>query len=182
MTELRLQLENQKSSKTKQILHNIWMGCISMRSRNQGRLEPSRSRFRPSKRWRGICAVRTVDEMTGDKEICSGKDGASDNINEMAMKTVACRCEEITLATIRKWIGEGYDTFDELKRLLRVGMGPCQGRGCRDIVLREISQITGKSISEIPIGTLRPPAKPIKIELSANQTLEVTGDELEEYR
>lgn len=129
-----------------------------------------------------IYAVRTVDEMTDDKEICSGKDGASDNINEMAMKTVACRCEEITLATIRKWIGEGYDTFDELKRLLRVGMGPCQGRGCRDIVLREISQITGKSISEIPIGTLRPPAKPIKIELSANQILEVTGNELEEYR
>ncbi|AER66686.1 BFD domain protein (2Fe-2S)-binding domain protein [Thermovirga lienii DSM 17291] len=76
---------------------------------------------------------------------------------------IICRCEEVTLGEIREWIAKGYDTFDELKRVLRVGMGPCQGRGCRDIILREISKMTGKKYAEIPPGTFRPPAKPVKL-------------------
>ena len=87
---------------------------------------------------------------------------------------VICRCEEITMGEIRKWIEKGYDTPDELKRLLRVGMGPCQGRGCRDIVLREISVIKGVPISEIPPGTIRPPVKPVKVSLVAR---DYTGGE-----
>ena len=80
---------------------------------------------------------------------------------------IICRCEEIEIDEIRKWIARGYDTFDELKRELRVGMGPCQGRGCRDIILRELSKATGKSIAELSPGTIRPPVKPIKIGLLA---------------
>ena len=77
------------------------------------------------------------------------------------------RCEEIEIDEIRKWIALGYDTFDELKRELRVGMGPCQGRGCRDIILRELSKATGKPIAELDPGTIRPPVKPIKLGLLA---------------
>ena len=85
----------------------------------------------------------------------------------MAKANVICRCEEVEIDEIREWIARGYDTFDELKRELRVGMGPCQGRGCRDIILRELSRATGKPISEIGPGTMRPPVKPIKIGLLA---------------
>ena len=80
---------------------------------------------------------------------------------------VICRCEEIEIETIREWIARGYDTFDELKRELRVGMGPCQGRGCRDIIMREISKMTGKTFDAIGTGTIRPPVKPIKLGLLA---------------
>jgi BFD-like [2Fe-2S] binding domain. len=82
-------------------------------------------------------------------------------------KVVICRCEEITLDEIRAWIDRGYDTFNELKRVLRVGMGPCQGRGCQDIILREISRMTGKPLDEVEAGTVRPPVKPIKVGLLA---------------
>ena len=85
----------------------------------------------------------------------------------MAKANVICRCEEVEIDEVREWIARGYDTFDELKRELRVGMGPCQGRGCRDIILRELSRATGKPISEIGPGTMRPPVKPIKIGLLA---------------
>ncbi|ACZ19201.1 (2Fe-2S)-binding protein [Thermanaerovibrio acidaminovorans] len=81
---------------------------------------------------------------------------------------VICRCEEVTLGEIRDWIERGYDTFDELKRLLRVGMGPCQGRGCREMILREISRMTGRPVAEIPAGTIRPPVKPVKLGILAS--------------
>ena len=80
---------------------------------------------------------------------------------------IVCRCEEVTLGEIREWIARGYDTFDELKRVLRVGMGPCQGRGCREIILKEIGRATGKGPNEIDTGTFRPPAKPVKLGLLA---------------
>jgi BFD-like [2Fe-2S] binding domain. len=80
---------------------------------------------------------------------------------------VVCRCEEIGLEEIRAWIDKGYHSFDELKRILRVGMGPCQGRGCKDIILRELSRATGKPLEEIGQGTVRPPVKPIKLGLCA---------------
>jgi bacterioferritin-associated ferredoxin len=78
---------------------------------------------------------------------------------------VVCRCEEITLGEIREWIDRGYDTANELKRVLRAGMGPCQGRGCQDIIMREISRRRGISLEEVEPGTVRPPVKPIKTEL-----------------
>jgi bacterioferritin-associated ferredoxin len=83
-------------------------------------------------------------------------------------KIYVCRCEEVTLDEIDEWIERGYDTVEELKRILRVGMGPCQGRGCQDILMREIAKKTGKPISEIAPATVRPPVKPIKIGLLAD--------------
>lgn len=84
-------------------------------------------------------------------------------------KIVICRCEEITLDEIREWIDRGYDSFNELKRVLRVGMGPCQGRGCQDIILREISRRSGIPIDQVEAGTVRPPVKPIKTGLLADE-------------
>lgn len=76
---------------------------------------------------------------------------------------IVCRCEEVTMGEVREWIAKGYDTFDELKRLLRVGMGPCQGRGCREIIMREISKATGRPMAAVDPGTFRPPVKPVKL-------------------
>jgi bacterioferritin-associated ferredoxin len=80
---------------------------------------------------------------------------------------IVCRCEEVTMDRIRHWIDEGYDTINELKRALRVCMGPCQGRGCRDIIMRELSRKTGKPLDEVDPGSMRPVVKPIKIGLIA---------------
>ena len=87
----------------------------------------------------------------------------------MAKANVICRCEEIEIDEIRKWIAAGYTEFDELKRILRVGMGPCKGRGCRDIILRELSKATGKPVDEVRPGVIRPPVKPIKAKLLAGE-------------
>lgn len=100
---------------------------------------------------------------------CCKHEHSKVDFEKMEDEIVICRCEEITLKEIREWIARDYDTFDELKRLLRVGMGPCQGRGCRDIILREISRIKGVPVTDILSGTIRPPVKPIKSCLTARK-------------
>jgi bacterioferritin-associated ferredoxin len=81
----------------------------------------------------------------------------------MADKTILCRCEDLTVEDIRQWIEKGYRSFDEIKRVSRVGMGPCQGRTCRRHLLKELADATGKSPAEIDLSTFRPPTKPLKI-------------------
>ncbi|WP_369294201.1 (2Fe-2S)-binding protein, partial [Klebsiella pneumoniae] len=48
--------------------------------------------------------------------------------------TIICRCEDITWGEINKQLDKGYTTLDEIKRLTRAGMGPCQGKTCRRIL------------------------------------------------
>lgn len=78
-----------------------------------------------------------------------------------------CRCEEVSLKEIREVIEQGYTDFNEIKRKLRVGMGPCQGRTCGPLILREIAKATGQSMENINLTTFRPPTKPIKISVIA---------------
>ncbi|MEG0895221.1 MAG: (2Fe-2S)-binding protein [Oscillospiraceae bacterium] len=82
--------------------------------------------------------------------------------------TIVCRCEELTLGQIRELIRKGYTSVDEIKRISRATMGPCQGRTCRPLIMAEIAKMTGKPMSEIETGTFRPPVKPIKMSTLLN--------------
>lgn len=77
--------------------------------------------------------------------------------------SIVCRCSDLDLEEIRGWIKKGYTSIDEIKRMARLGMGPCQGRTCIPLVLSELSKATGKPISELSPGTYRPPTKGIKL-------------------
>lgn len=77
--------------------------------------------------------------------------------------TIICRCEDITLGELRKMIKEGFTTLDEIKRISRLGMGPCRGDTCLQIAAREIAKMTGKDMSEIMMPTNRPPVSGIKL-------------------
>ena len=60
-------------------------------------------------------------------------------------------------------IAEGYETIDEIKRVTRAGMGPCQGRTCRQLIAQELSKIYGVPMEEVLMPTFRPPVKPISM-------------------
>lgn len=76
---------------------------------------------------------------------------------------VVCRCEEVTDEEIRTVIRQGYESLEELKRILRCGMGHCQGRSCLMNIARIVCQETGKSISELEFPKPRPPLKPVPL-------------------
>lgn len=88
----------------------------------------------------------------------------------MEDKTIVCRCSDVTLEEIREKIKEGYDTFEEIKRILRTGMGPCQGRNCMPIILREISVLTGVPLEELEPGRTRPPVNAVSLGSIAEQS------------
>jgi bacterioferritin-associated ferredoxin len=83
--------------------------------------------------------------------------------------TIVCRCSDVTLLEIRKLIAEGYTTFDEIKRVTRIGMGPCQGKTCGEIVRREIALATGQKMSDVSFHHNRPPAVGVRLELIAKE-------------
>lgn len=79
--------------------------------------------------------------------------------------TIVCRCEEIREAEVRECIRRGYHSLEEIKRVLRTGMGHCQGRGCLRIIARLIQEETGIPAAEQRFPTPRPPLKPLPLGL-----------------
>lgn len=79
--------------------------------------------------------------------------------------TVVCRCEEVTEEEIRQAIRAGHHTLEAVKRVLRTGMGHCQGRGCLKLIARMIEQETGIPAANQKLPTSRPPLKPLPLGL-----------------
>lgn len=76
---------------------------------------------------------------------------------------IVCRCSDVTLSEIRDLINEGYTSVDEIKRITRAGMGPCQSKTCGPLIEREISRVTGKPIEEFMPSKQRGPIKGVKL-------------------
>jgi thioredoxin reductase len=95
-----------------------------------------------------------------------------------------CQCEEVTrreLVETRpprylKWdspqmksrsldtlLREGPVNQDQIKRLTRAGMGPCQSRRCREQVGLLLAQAAGTTLDRIPLPTFRPPIRPLPL-------------------
>ena len=87
----------------------------------------------------------------------------------MADDIIICRCEDMTRQALLDVIAEGYETIDEIKRVTRAGMGPCQGKTCGQLVLREIANATGQNIADLQFHNIRPPVVGVKLHLIAEE-------------
>ena len=95
-----------------------------------------------------------------------------------------CQCEEVTAADVlglspprylhcqrvahgASRLGsvdpEGTPHPDVVKRLTRAGMGPCQGRRCREQIAALMALGAGSSLADIPLATYRPPVRPLRL-------------------
>ncbi len=83
-------------------------------------------------------------------------------------ETIACRCEEVTAATIRRCVSLGCLGPNQTKAFCRAGMGPCQGRFCGLTVAEIIASTRGVPVADVGYYRIRPPIKPVTIgELAA---------------
>lgn len=114
-----------------------------------------------------------------------GKRIASEDVNEKpseeALKQInedqmyVCRCEEITKEEVIRAVRAGATSVNEVKRLLRAGMGLCQGRNCAKTIERIIAQELGVSPAQVPQATKRGPVRAIK--LTGYTTLDIEAQE-----
>jgi len=79
----------------------------------------------------------------------------------MTERVVVCRCEDITEMEIVEAIRAGATSMEELKRVLRVGMGACQGRTCGPLIRCLLARELGQPLQSIAEWTRRPPLKPV---------------------
>jgi len=86
----------------------------------------------------------------------------------MKKKAIVCRCEDITEEDVLNAIDAGYTDIEELRKVLRIGMGPCQGRVCIQLVMKILEKKTGKKVSKISLPTSRPPIVPVSLGILAS--------------
>jgi len=84
-------------------------------------------------------------------------------------RSIVCRCEDISEEDVIRAIDQGYTDIEELRKKLRIGMGPCQGRVCIQLVMKILEKKTGKKISKIPLPTVRPPLIPVSLGTLASE-------------
>ena len=78
-------------------------------------------------------------------------------LKEVDAKTYVCHCEDVTLDTLLKVIGDRkFISVDELKHITRMGMGPCRGKRCvpraKQILRSYGIEVTGDSTPRAPLA------------------------------
>ncbi len=82
--------------------------------------------------------------------------------------TIACRCEEVTVASVRAQLSSGRPGPNQIKAFTRAGMGPCQGRQCGYTIARVLADAEGRAAPDVGLYRVRPPLKPVTLsELAA---------------
>lgn len=81
--------------------------------------------------------------------------------------TIICRCEDLTYKDIVDAIDMGMKTVTEIKKGIRAGMGPCQGRTCGRLIAQIISQKTGVTIDQVWHPSYRPPLTTVLLKVLA---------------
>lgn len=118
------------------------------------------------------------------------KDWVRASIIEAAGEPYVCQCEEVTAREILEvrpprylnWqaadnrertlaaiLGEGPPNPDQIKRLTRAGMGPCQGRRCREQVQALLALQSAVPLGAVPLAGYRAPVRPLPLATAAPQ-------------
>jgi thioredoxin reductase len=95
-----------------------------------------------------------------------------------------CQCEEVTrrelvetkpprylrwtspqmsVRSVATLLRDGPLNQDQIKRLTRAGMGPCQSRRCREQVGLLLARAADTTLDRVPLPTFRPPIRPLPL-------------------
>jgi bacterioferritin-associated ferredoxin len=75
----------------------------------------------------------------------------------VSLKTLVCRCEDVTLEDVEHTISIGYGSVEEVKRYTGLGTGPCQGKECMVHCALLCATRTGQPEETVTPFTARPP-------------------------
>lgn len=76
------------------------------------------------------------------------------------MKTLVCRCEDVTLHELDACMARGFKDIESVKRYTGFGTGWCQGKWCLALCARLVAERGGEVGKPI---TPRPPYHPVSL-------------------
>ena len=85
------------------------------------------------------------------------------DLEDMSESALVCRCEGIDKSRISKLISNGNHDMGAVKRATRIGMGPCQGRYCAQVVALHVARAAGRKFDQYALFAPRVPIKPVAI-------------------
>jgi len=85
-------------------------------------------------------------------------------LSELATpQTLACRCEEVSIAEVNAAVQAGMRDLQAIKLLTRLGMGPCQGRNCGPSMAMHVARALECAPGDAGRINPRPPVKPVTL-------------------
>lgn len=134
---------------------------------------------------KGVAGSDQIPPDTPDHDISAYRQAwVRASIVEARAEFPICQCEEVTAREILEvrppryldWqaekrnerslasmLGDGPPNPDQVKRLTRAGMGPCQGRRCREQVAALLALEAAVPLSSIPLARYRAPVRPLPL-------------------
>jgi bacterioferritin-associated ferredoxin len=89
------------------------------------------------------------------------------------LKTLVCRCEDVTLHELEAAMSRGHTDLESVKRYTGFGTGHCQGKWCLALCARLITERGGDARQPM---TPRPPYHPTSLATLAGMTaLDLSG-------
>jgi thioredoxin reductase len=115
--------------------------------------------------WVKACVVDT----TAEPHVCQCEEVTAREILEVRPPRYLGAQEARNDRSLASLLGAGAPNPDLVKRLTRAGMGPCQGRRCREQVAALISLGSGVPLSDIPLASHRAPVRPLPLAVLADR-------------
>ena len=115
--------------------------------------------------------VRTaVVEAAGEPHVCQCEEVTAREILEVRPpRYLGAPVDRRNDRSLRSLLGTGPPHPDQVKRLTRAGMGPCQGRRCREQVACLLALGTGEPLAAVPLAGYRAPVRPLPLALAADR-------------
>nr|WP_325051719.1 FAD-dependent oxidoreductase [Sinorhizobium meliloti] len=139
--------------------NSLLEGAIAATSIATSRGIADRGRLRQLSRlkwqWRRLQEFRSaVVELTVKESL---------DVRYLTDDTIVCRCEDVSLATIKDALGQDVQDLNALKAETRVCMGRCQGRTCMHTVLALLATAVGKEPDQFMPPVPRLPLRPVRV-------------------
>ena len=82
---------------------------------------------------------------------------------------LGCTSNKMAARDGKTLLEDGPLNPDQIKRLTRAGMGPCQGRRCREQIALLLAMESGTGVENIPLASYRAPVRPLPLHLLADR-------------
>ena len=124
------------------------LGCIP-HAKAREQIKPCRKRLDKINRFRKI-----LDDISLPRK----------GLYELATDdTVICRCEDVTLKQLKAALADDTIQIKDLKRMTRIGMGPCEGRMCGPSIIEMMRHRLNAVAEDVGYLKPRPSIKPVAL-------------------